>query len=72
MDALSLKYSEESTNKLSKATVLDTDLCIGCGVCAHKCPTDSLSLVQNAETVHPPKTGREFIKSVLTDQQTKK
>jgi len=72
MDALSLKYSEESTNKLSKAAVLDTDLCIGCGVCAHKCPTDSLSLVQNAEIVNPPKTGREFIKSVLTDQQTKK
>lgn len=68
MDALSLKFSEESTNKLNKAAVLDADLCIGCGVCAHKCPSDSLSLVQNAEIVRPPQTPREFMGSFMADQ----
>ena len=72
MDALNLKFSKESTNKLYKAPVLDPDLCIGCGVCAHKCPTDSLTLVQNAEIVNPPNTGVELVKSVLAGQQTKK
>jgi ferredoxin len=72
MDALSLKYSEESTNKLNKAGAVDEDKCIGCGVCAHKCPTDSAILIQNEEIIESPKNVYEYSQHYIADRMTAK
>jgi Fe-S-cluster-containing hydrogenase component 2 len=32
---------------------LDSDRCIGCGLCVSTCPTDSLSLVRKPESEQP-------------------
>jgi ferredoxin len=56
MDAIQLKFSAKATNKFRKAVVVDTDLCIGCGVCVHKCKTESIMLKRREEVTRPPKT----------------
>jgi len=43
------------------------DLCIGCGVCAYKCPSKSLSLVRNEVEHHPPQTGRDWVMQYVQD-----
>jgi ferredoxin len=60
MDALQLKFSTKSTNKARKAVVVDTDLCIGCGVCVHKCKTRSITLERIEEPTQPPKNATEI------------
>jgi len=50
----------ELTNKTGRVAQLDLKLCIGCGVCAYKCQSQSLTLVRNATDHHPPKTGRDW------------
>jgi coenzyme F420-reducing hydrogenase gamma subunit len=58
---------KELKNKTGKVSVANTDICIGCGVCAYKCPTRSLVL-QRCEVIEdPPKDGREFVKRVSLD-----
>jgi len=49
------------TNKTGQVSVVDIDHCIGCGVCAYKCPSKSLALERCADTHHPPTTGRDYI-----------
>ncbi len=66
MDAIQLKFSTKSTNKFRKAVVVDTDLCIGCGVCVHKCKAKSITLKRKEETTRPPKTGRDFVNLNVT------
>ena len=70
MDALQLKVSSLARNKVGKAAVLDPDLCIGCGVCAYKCPTDSLVLERNEVITEPLQNVREYMKHYMTDRQT--
>jgi NAD-dependent dihydropyrimidine dehydrogenase PreA subunit len=54
-------------NKTGKVSVLNPKFCIGCGVCAYKCPSKSLYL-ERKEVVHdPPKDGRDFMRRILTD-----
>lgn len=50
----------ELTNKTGMVSVIDTALCIGCGVCAHKCQSRSISLIRNEVEHHPPKTMRDW------------
>ena len=61
MDAIQLKFSTKSTNKTRKAVVVDTEVCIGCGVCAHKCKARSITLKRREETTEPPKTASEWV-----------
>jgi formate hydrogenlyase subunit 6/NADH:ubiquinone oxidoreductase subunit I len=61
MDAIQMKFSTEATNKFRKAVVVDTDLCIGCGVCVHKCKTSSLTLQRREEATEPPKSRGELV-----------
>ena len=54
-------------NKTGKVSVVNPDLCIGCGVCAYKCPTKSLVLERREIIEVPPKDAREYVKRVVTD-----
>jgi len=64
-----LKFSEASQNKFGKAPVLDNGLCLGCGVCVHKCPTESLTLERKDEIVDPPQDIREYSMRFMEDRK---
>jgi Fe-S-cluster-containing hydrogenase component 2 len=52
-----------------KASVLEADRCIGCGVCAYKCPTGSLALVSRGAERAPPQDPRDYVNRFLTEWQ---
>jgi NAD-dependent dihydropyrimidine dehydrogenase PreA subunit len=54
-------------NKTGMLVAADTELCIGCGVCAYKCPSKSLTLARNKIEHHPPETGRDWVIQYVTD-----
>jgi len=58
---------KELKNKSGKVSVVNLKLCIGCGVCAYKCPTESLTLERHEVTEDPPKDAREYTKLVMAD-----
>ena len=43
-DRITVVGNKELKNKKGKVSVANVDVCIGCGVCAYKCPTKSLIL----------------------------
>ena len=54
-------------NKTGKVSAVNPDLCIGCGVCAFKCSTESLVL-KRREAIQPtPKGAREYATLVMAD-----
>ena len=63
---------KELKNKTGKVAVINTELCIGCGVCAHKCPTNSLALERREVITHPPKDGHELQKLIKADFEAAK
>lgn len=63
------KERTELRNKTGKVSVVNTDLCIGCGVCAYKCSTKSLVLERREPVQHPPKTGRDYFMQYMADRQ---
>jgi formate hydrogenlyase subunit 6/NADH:ubiquinone oxidoreductase subunit I len=69
MDALQLESSPEARNKTGKVAVLNLGLCIGCGVCAHKCPAHSLILERREGIADPPLDGRDYTKRFMADRQ---
>jgi len=58
---------KELKNKSGKVSVVNLELCVGCGVCAYKCPTNSLALKRCDVTEDPPKDAREYTKLVMAD-----
>ena len=58
---------KELKSKSGKVSVVNLDLCIGCGVCAYKCPTESLTLERREVIEDPPKDAREYTKLVMAD-----
>jgi len=54
-------------NKRGKVSVVNPEFCIGCGVCAYKCPTKSLVLERREVIEAPPKDVREYTRLVLAD-----
>jgi NAD-dependent dihydropyrimidine dehydrogenase PreA subunit len=63
---------KELKNKTGKVSAANIDFCIGCGVCAYKCPTRSLVLERREVTHHPPVTGRDYIMQYMSDLQAAK
>ena len=59
--------TKELKNKNGRVSILNPDLCIGCGVCAYKCPTNSLVLERRETIEHPPKDVREYTRLVMAD-----
>jgi formate hydrogenlyase subunit 6/NADH:ubiquinone oxidoreductase subunit I len=47
----------------------DGNLYISCGVCVHKCPTQSIVLEHREKTTRPPKTAIDFAALLLADKQ---
>lgn len=72
MDALQLKVSEKAGNKFGKAVALAVESCIGCGVCVHKCPTDSLKLVKKENESNPPQHVKEYMMHFMKDKKSGK
>lgn len=67
IEAVDGKEKKELKNKSGKVSVVDPDLCIGCGVCAFKCPSKSLVLEQREVIQPPPKDVREYMGLVMAD-----
>ena len=57
----------ELTNKTGKVSELKQERCIGCGVCAYKCQSQSLTLARNQVEHHPPQTGRDWVTQFIAD-----
>ncbi len=57
----------ELTNKAGQVAELNPERCIGCGVCAYKCPSQSLTLARNQVEHHPPQTGRDYFMQFMAD-----
>lgn len=60
------------TNKTGKVTELNPARCIGCGVCAYKCPSQSLTLERNQVEHQPPQTGRDWMAKFMADTRSSK
>ncbi|MDY6911844.1 MAG: 4Fe-4S binding protein [Chloroflexota bacterium] len=58
---------KELKNKKGRVSVVNTDICVGCGVCAYKCPTKSLTMTQRDVIEEPPDTAREWSKLLAED-----
>ncbi|MCP4750422.1 MAG: hypothetical protein GY866_05990, partial [Proteobacteria bacterium] len=59
--------ADRKLNKKARVPELESDLCIGCGVCVHKCPTRSIVLVLKEEIADPPKDARDWTMQYLSD-----
>jgi len=57
----------ELINKTGKVAELNPERCIGCGVCAYKCPSQSLALARTQVVHHPPQTGRDWVTQFIAD-----
>jgi ferredoxin len=61
--------NKELKNKKGKVSVANINVCIGCGVCAYKCPTKSLKLERREAIEHPPKDAGEWMKQWFDDHK---
>ena len=61
------KGEKQLKNKKGKVSTVDPDLCIGCGVCAIKCPSNSMVLERKEALVDPPKDMNEFAQLFMED-----
>jgi len=64
-----LTPSNRATNKFSKTAMVVSEACIGCGVCVHKCPTDSLRLVPRDKVSDPPEDIRDYGMRFMADRK---
>lgn len=53
--------TEDAKKRPSKLAVVDTGLCLGCGACALKCPTDALRLEKRKQKVFHPEDSFERV-----------
>ncbi len=61
------KGKKKLKNKSGKVSVVNLNFCIGCGVCAYKCPTKSLALECREVINYPPKDAREYTRLIMAD-----
>jgi formate hydrogenlyase subunit 6/NADH:ubiquinone oxidoreductase subunit I len=48
--------------------VVDGEFCIGCGVCAHFCPTEAMKMEEREKKVIPPKTYKELMVRLMKEK----
>lgn len=71
MDALTLVENHATNNKTGKISEAETDICIGCGICAYKCPTKSLTLKRREQTLPPPVNAAELKRRYAAEKMKK-
>lgn len=59
-DPVCLLCSRAGIARLPSGEVYITESCIGCGICAERCPYDNISIVTLAEEVEQPSTWQRF------------
>jgi formate hydrogenlyase subunit 6/NADH:ubiquinone oxidoreductase subunit I len=59
----------EANNRFGQVATHEEERCIGCGVCAHTCRAEALTLVRRETTEDPPKDVAEFAKNHFADLQ---
>jgi ferredoxin len=55
--------------KGSMGNPMDEEDIYRCGVCAHKCPTNSLILQRREKTQDPPINPRDYMKRFFSEKQ---
>jgi Fe-S-cluster-containing hydrogenase component 2 len=48
--------------------VVDEEFCLGCGVCAHFCPSGAMKLVEREKKIIPPKTYKDLMLRLLKEK----
>jgi len=67
-DAPKLEEGNKLKPKDLKEVVYDPARCIGCGVCAHKCPTQSLALKRLTEEQDYPQSMGDAGRRMMTER----
>jgi Pyruvate/2-oxoacid:ferredoxin oxidoreductase delta subunit len=47
---------------------VDEEFCLGCGVCAHFCPSSAMKMVEREKKVIPPKTYKELMFRLMKEK----
>ncbi len=48
--------------------VVDEEFCLGCGVCAHFCPSSAMKMVERERKIIPPKTYKELMGRLMKEK----
>jgi ferredoxin len=48
--------------------VVDEEFCLGCGVCAHFCPSGAMKMVEREKKIIPPKTYKELMVRLMKEK----
>ena len=48
--------------------VVDEEYCLGCGVCAHFCPSGAIKMVEREKKIIPPKTFKELMVRLMQEK----
>ena len=48
--------------------VVDEEFCLGCGVCAHFCPSSAMKMVEREKKIIPPKTYKELMVRLMKEK----
>jgi formate hydrogenlyase subunit 6/NADH:ubiquinone oxidoreductase subunit I len=47
---------------------VDEEVCIGCGVCAHFCPSEAMKMKERKKKIIPPKTYKELMVRLMKEK----
>jgi Fe-S-cluster-containing hydrogenase component 2 len=48
--------------------VVDQEFCLGCGVCAHFCPSGAMKMEERDKKIIPPQTYKELIMRLMKEK----
>jgi Fe-S-cluster-containing hydrogenase component 2 len=48
--------------------VVDEESCIGCGVCAHFCPSGAMRMEEREKKIIPPKTYKDLMVRLMKEK----